>query len=175
MAERRKYKIPGDLDQLLYRGWMKEGKWTARLLNPHLKKLEEVVEIWGYFPDEWRHKNTDKWAWMTGTALMVWKCREALKSRQLKKAVRIFKAIQIRLEELDKKALQKQRAGARKGGQQTSEKSQATKVAVEKLLESDRRYSSAEIARKVGCSDSNVRRIKQNWKQTKNFPKAPVI
>ena len=171
MAERRKYNIPGDLDQLLCRGWIKEGKWTARLLNPHLKKLEEVVESWGYFPDEWRHKNPDKWAWMTGTALMVRDCRVALKSRQLKKAVRIFKAIQIRLEELNKKALRKQRAGALKGGEQTAEKAQAAKAAIEKLLEGDRRYSSAEIARKVGCSDSNVRRIKQNWKQAKDFPK----
>ena len=165
MAERRKYKIPDDLELLVHLGHIKERDWTPKELLEGLNKLKEAVDSWGNLPDSWKFDNPDKWAQMKGTALMVNKCGAALRARRFKKAVKTYKLIWERLEREDKRLLQKQRAGARKGGQRTSAKSRATKAAVEKILEGDRRYSSAEIARKVGCSPSNVRRIKQNWKQ----------
>ena len=152
MAERRKYNIPGDLELLAHLGHIKERDWTPKQLLKELKKLKEAVDTWGNLPVWWKLKNPDKWNQMKGTALMVRDCGAALRARRTKKAIKIYKLIQARLEREDKRPLQKMRALAE----------------VEKLLEGDRRYSSAEIARKVGCSPSNVRRIKQNWKQSRS-------
>ena len=157
MAERRKYNIPGDLELLVHLGHIDEQDWTPKQLLTELKKLKEAVDTWGNLPDWWKLKNPGKWNQMKGTALMVRDCGAALRARRTKKAIKIYKLIQTRLEREDKRP--------------PAGKAQATKAEVEKLLEGDRRYSSAEIARKVGCSPSNVRRIKQNWKQAKNFPK----
>ena len=117
LANRREYDIPGDLELLVHRGYIKEPDWTPQRLNRVLKLLEEVIEEWGKTTDKWRHKNRKEWAWMKETALMVRDCRAAFRARRPKKAIKIYKLIQARVERKDKQPFQKQRAAARKGGQ----------------------------------------------------------
>ena len=171
LAERREYGIPGDPELAIHLGYTEELDWTPQRLNKELRLLEEVVESWGELPDKWRHKHRKEWAWMKDTAFMVYNCRAAFRARRSKKAIKIYKLIQGRLATKDKQPLQKQRAAARKGDQQTSEKAQAKRAEVVNLLEDDTKRSSEQIGRMVGLSGPRVRGIKRERRRANKSPK----
>ena len=108
---------------------------------------------------------------MKDTAFMVYNCRAAFRARRSKKAIKIYKLIQGRLATKDKQPLQKQRAAARKGDQQTSEKAQAKRAEVVNLLEDDTKRSSEQIGRMVGLSGPRVRGIKRERRRANKSPK----